>query len=511
MGELRHPSLYQINTRIWLQELAPERKASATFDDVPDSALDRISELGFDWVWLLGVWQTGPAGRAVSRSQPQWRQEFQALLPDLTDQDICGSPFAIRSYVVQEDFGNDDSLLHLRQRLHQRGLRLLLDFVPNHTALDHPWVYDHPEFYIQGEEADLAREPHNYYRADTRHAWRVLAHGRDPYFPGWPDTLQLNYRHAALRLAMIGELAKIAALCDGVRCDMAMLLLPDILVRTWGNASLPADGTPPVDSSFWPEAIAVVKRKYPPFVFLAEAYWDLEWELQQQRFDYTYDKRYYDLLHAQDAAGVRSHLRADLGFQNKSVHFLENHDEPRAAGVFPEPVHRAAALLTYLVPGMRFFHEGQLEGRRLRTSVHLRRRPQEPIDFVLQKFYRELLECLQRPEVRDGHWQLLECRPAWKDNPTFERFLAFSWESGQASGVRQPPDGNWLLVTVNHGPVQSQCYVSLPAARLRGKTFLLRDVLSPARYERNGDELAQRGLYLDMPAWGYHVFDMVEL
>ena len=114
---------------------------------------------------------------------------------------------------------------------------------------------------------------------------------------------------------------------------MAMLLLPDVIQRTWGDRSRPADGTAPIDVSFWPEAIRAVRGEHPGFLFMAEVYWDLEWDLQQQGFDYTYDKRLYDRLHGRDAAGVRGHLCADAEFQHRSVRFLENHDEPRAAAV----------------------------------------------------------------------------------------------------------------------------------------------------------------------------------
>jgi hypothetical protein len=375
----------------------------------------------------------------------------------------------------------------------------MLDFVPNHTALDHPWAHDHPEFYVHGSDEDLGREPGNYVRVSTRLGTRVLAHGKDPYFPGWPDTLQVNYRHPGLRQAMRDVLGRIAGQGDGVRCDMSMLVLPDVIARTWGTRSQPADGTVPVDEPFWPEAISHVRGAKPDFTFMAEAYWDLEWALQQQGFDYTYDKRMYDRLHAQDAGAVRGHLRAAPDFQRKSVRFLENHDEPRAAAAFPPPVHRAAAVLAFLVPGMRFLHEGQRSGRRLRASNHLRRRTPEPVDVELREFYDRLLACVRRPEVRGGEWTLLACQSAWPDNPTWDRFLAYSWEA----------EGHRLLVAVNYGPTQGQCYVSLAFPDLSGRTWRLRDLLNPRlTYERAGGDLATRGLYLDLPAWGHHVFDV---
>lgn len=491
-----YPTLYQINTRIVLGELSPR----ATLDDMPDALLDRLAALGIDVVWMLGVWQTGAASRQVSRTQPDWRQGYPKDLPDVKDEDICGSPFAVQDYKVHRDFGGEAALARLRQRLHERGLRLLLDFVPNHTALDHPWTQTHPEFYIAGTEADLAREPHNWQRIVSGSRSLIVAHGRDPYFPGWPDTLQLNYRHAGLRAAMRDELLHIAERCDGVRCDMAMLLLSDVFLKTWGDKAHPADASAPVDEPFWPDALAAVRSRHPDFLLMAEVYWDLEWVLQQQGFAYTYDKRLYDRLRERKAGPVRAHLNAPLSFQNHCARFLENHDEQRAAAVFPWEVHRPAALLTYLTPGLRFFHEGQWEGRHAHASIHLARRRVEGIDAAVQAFYERLLECLRRTQVRQGRWSLHTCRPAWQGNPTVDQFVAFGWESG--------PEPR-LLGAINFGPARGQCYVELPFPEWHDKQVVLRDLLSTARYERAGDELASRGLYLDLAAWGYHLFEVV--
>ena len=365
MGTPRHPSLYQINTRVWLTALAQSLGRPATLDDIPDAELDRLAGMGFDWIWFLSVWQTGAAGQRVSRANPEWRHEFQETLPDLREDDIAGSGFAITGYDVHDQLGGDAALARLRERLRARGLRLLLDFVPNHTGMDHPWVEAHPEYYVQGTDDDLARAPQNYTRLQGAHGGRVFAYGRDPYFAGWPDTLQLNYANPATQEAMIATLVKIAGQCDGVRCDMAMLVLPDVFERTWGLRAEP----------FWPRATARVREQAPGFCFMAEVYWDLEWTLQQQGFDYTYDKRLYDRLREGHARPIREHFHADLDYQNKMARFLENHDEPRAAATFPPGAHEAAAVITFLSPGLRFFHQGQFEGRRKRISPHLVRGP----------------------------------------------------------------------------------------------------------------------------------------
>jgi hypothetical protein len=484
-----HPSLYQVNTRVWLTRLSETLGRPATLDDIPDAELDRLAAMGFDWIWLLSVWRTGPAARRISRANPEWRHEFQQTLPDLREDDIAGSGFAITGYTVHSDLGGDRALARIRQRLRDRGLRLMLDFVPNHTAPDHPWVEEQPEYYVAGTDSDLAQAPQNYTRVKLRHGDRVLAFGRDPYFAGWPDTLQLDYSNPATQEAMQGELLRIAGQCDGVRCDMAMLVLPDVFERTWGRRA----------PLFWPETTARVRERVPGFCFMAEVYWDLEWTVQHQGFDYAYDKRLYDRLREGHARPVREHFHAGVDYQNKLARFLENHDEPRAAATFSPEIHRVAAVITFLSPGLRFFHQGQFEGRKARISPHLVRAPFEPVDAELQRFYDRLLSVLRLPVVRQGRWQLLECVPAWDGNGSADGFLAFAW---QAVGERS------LLVTANYSPNQGQCYVRLPFEDLRGRSVRFTDLMGPADYEREGNNVASRGLYLDVAPWSFHVFDL---
>jgi len=449
MGTPAYPALYQLNTRVYLTARSRDLGRPATLDDLPDAELDRIAGLGFDWLWLLSVWRTGEAAREVSLANAAWRQEFEATLPGLTDADIGGSGFAIAGYTVAPSLGGDAALARLRERMAVRGLRLMLDFVPNHMALDHPWTVDRPERFVGGTEAQLLREPGNWTTVVTSSGRRrVIAHGRDPYFPGWPDTVQLDYSSEDTVEAMTQEVASIAARCDGVRCDMAMLLLPDVFERTWGRAAL----------RFWPAASARARAVQPGFVLMAEVYWDLEAAMLAQGFDYAYDKRLYDRLVAGPAGPVRDHLRADVAYQAHLARFLENHDEPRAAAALPGERGQAAALVAFLTPGLRFFHQGQLEGFRVRISPHLVRGPDEPADGELAHFYGGLLATLRDPLVRDGTWRLLDALPAWDGNPTADGFVAFAWRLGERR----------LVVAVNLGATQGQCYLRDPLDELRG-------------------------------------------
>jgi hypothetical protein len=291
---------------------------------------------------------------------------------------------------------------------------------------------------------------------------------------------------------MQSELLRIATQCDGVRCDMAMLILPDIFERTWGVSMAP----------FWPEAVAAVRRESPEFFFLAEVYWDLEWTLQQQGFNACYDKRLYDRLREGAAGPVRDHLKAGLDYQDRLARFLENHDEPRVAATFAEGPHQAAAVISFLSPGLRFFHQGQLEGCQRRVSPHLIRAPQEPVAPALAEFYRRLLHALRSPVVRNGQWALLEVGPACGGNPTAGNFLAFSWTAD---------DGARRLVVVNYSAHPAQAYVRWPWPDARESQWRLTDQLGPEVYDRPAIDLQRYGLYLDVPAWQVHLFEVVEI
>ena len=366
----------------------------------------------------------------------------------------------------------------------------MLDFVPNHTAPDHPWVRTRPDYYVQGDAAAIADSPQNYLQTETAQGSRILAHGRDPNYPGWPDTLQLDYTNRELQAAQIATLLSLAAQCDGVRCDMAMLQLPEVFQRTWGIAPEP----------FWPKATAAVRTTHPGFVFMAEVYWDLEWTLQQQGFDYCYDKRLYDRLKEGAVIPIRDHMRSGLDYQDKLVRFLENHDEPRAAAEFPWPQHRAAAAITFLSPGLRFFHQGQCEGARVRVPVHLCRGPAEPANQDCVAFYGALLRTLKQHDAfRHGAWSLIDPQPAWPGNASSEAFVAYVWASDA---------GSRYVVVVNYASSQGQCYVRLPFPELHGREARLSDIMGTESYVRDGSDIIGRGLYIDHAPWQVNVFEV---
>jgi len=482
----RYPTIYEINTWVWLSDLSEKSGTSTDLSSVPSVDWDAIARLGFDAVWLMGVWERSPAGIAIANRNSNLLNDFRRALPDFRVEDNVGSPYCIRGYVVDKHFGGAKGLAIARRELAKRGMKLVLDFVPNHVAPDHPWVAEHPEYFIRGNADDARNDPGSYIELHGS----VCACGRDPYFPAWPDVLQLNAFQPGLRQAVIETISSIASQCDAIRCDMAMLFLNAIFKRTWGQRA----GQQPT-TEYWADVISAIKKAYPGFLFVAEAYWDLEWELQQNGFDFCYDKRLYDRLKHDNAESVRLHLCADLAYQQKLIRFLENHDEPRAAATFSLPKEQAAAAAISSLPGARLFHEGQFEGRKVRVPVFLGRRPTEPADTAIQGLYERLLAAINAPIFRDGEWKLCG-RSGWPDNPSFQNLVAWSWVK----------DDDRRLIMVNLSDSALQARVQVPWGEAQGETWLLKDALSDVSYDRNGDEMLSPGLYVELGPWNCNFF-----
>ena len=499
LRQISHPVIYEVNTRILLRELSASEGGKVTLGTIPDRVIDEWAGYGFHAVWMMGAWDSGPQGVAIAREHKGLRKVYQEVLPGYTDDDVIGSPYAVHAYKVPVSYGGEKGLKTLRARLAQREIGLILDYIPNHTARDHAWVEEHPEYYIRGEEGEEKSKPDIYFRTGTVHGDMTLAFGRDPAYAGWTDTAQLNPLHPGARAAMTDTLQRIAGMCDGVRCDMAMLVMSGVFERTWGERSRPVEVVPAV-GEFWKDAIDAGKKANPFFIFIAEAYWNLEWDLQQLGFDYTYDKTLYDRLLHEGAGSVRDHLRAESDFQRRSLRFIENHDELRAARAMPSELWQyAAACITATIPGMVLFHDGQFEGRMVKLPVQLARRPEENVVQRTKSFYKRLLLVINSSVFQNGSWRLLMPRAAWQDNHTWHNFLTYCWQE-KSVGIR--------LVVINYAPHSGQGYVDVPLEEIEGNLVEFRDLLGGAAYTRDKASIGSRGMYFDLPPYGVHIFEV---
>ncbi len=480
-----NPVVHEIFTWVWLADLSAFAGRPVTLAEVPDSVWDDVARPGIDAVWLMGVWQRSPEGARIAATNQAMRGDAERALPGLVDTDIVGSAYCIRDYTVDAHLGGDEGLAVARARLAERGVRLVLDFVPNHVAPDHAWTRSHPEYFVQGTSDDLARDPVSFIEVEET----VLACGRDPYFPAWPEVIQFEASRADVRRAATDIVSSIADRCDGVRCDMAMLVLDDVFARTWGERATGPDD----DRGYWRPLIDTVRASHPDFVFWAEAYWDLEPVLVEQGFDACYDKRLYDrIVHREPPGSIRAHFGADASYQHHMLRFVENHDEPRAASVLSGPAHRAALASVMTLPGVALLHDGEADGRQLRTPVTLGRRSIETTDRELRSFVDRLLAALSGG-LRRGTWQLASVE-GWPDNRSHERLMAWTWTQ---------PDARYL-VAVNLSDERADGMVRLPWTDLAG-TCTLVDLLSGAVFVRDGNDISSSGLYVALDPDAVHL------
>jgi hypothetical protein len=488
-----NPRIYEINTWVWLTTLSQKYERPITLFNVPDEVLDQLSNYQINAVWLMGVWFRGKSTRA---SALNYIHEYRSVLPDVTEKDIAGSAYAIAAYEVEEALGGRTGLAVFREQLAARGLKLILDYIPNHTGLDHRWLKEHPDYYIQADKKWMEKAKGEFFKISLeKDDALVIAHGRDPYFPGWIDTAQLNAYSEEYRKATVATLSTMATMADGVRCDMAMLMLNGVFKHTWGWLH-PAMEAPAVE--FWDDIIPLVKEKSPNFLFIAEAYWNLNHVLLRQGFDYTYDKTLYDRVLSRDVNGLRTHLSAEYSFLNRQVRFIENHDEKRASDTLGLESSRPAAVLITTLPGATLLHDGQFSGRKMKLPVHLSRQSYEREYPALKQFYKRLLDEVNDDMYRYGEWRMFDCYSACEGCRGENNLLTYGWRY----------DDEMRLIVLNLSGEWSQGAIDLGAwaDRIRDHDWVLLDTLHRSYIDENGDSVAELGLYVDMEPHQAHIY-----
>ena len=484
-----HPHLYEINTWVWLEQLSAKHGRAIHLGDVPDTEWDAIAKRGFDVVWLMGVWQRSPESRRITLEDPTNFQRYDRALPGWQLDDVIGSPYAVTAYVPDPRIGTWEGLDRARQKLRDRGIALFLDFVGNHTALDHPWTQEHPEFYVQGTQQQFRADPGSFYVAQTPKGTFFLALAKDPYFPPWKDVAQLNHFSPQMRAAQIADLQTIASHCDGVRCDMAMLHLRDIFSGIWGRFLA---NVPPPKTEFWTDVHAAV----PSLILLAEAYWGTGQRLLDLGFSFVYDKDFYDAVRDIRIDEVRNRLAAPVEVQSHLARFLENHDEPRSADVFGTQRLPSVGTLMGTVPGMRFYYQGELEGCEPHLPITLRAPANAPPDEFCQLFYNQILNISKDDAFHHGQWRLLAISP--ERDATAANIVTYEWRS----------EKSWKVAAVNLAADASQGRIQFGDSFLADRDYIFYDQLHDVRYPRKGAELHGVGLFVRLEGYQAHLFDV---
>ncbi len=485
----QNPHLYEINTWCWLEQLSAKLGRNITLAEVPDAEWDVLAQKGFDIVWLMGVWQRSAISRQIDLDDDAFRANYDKILPGWTPSEVTGSPYSVAQYTPDPRIGRWSDIDVVREKLHARKMALFLDFVGNHTALDHPWIKSHPEYYVQGTAADDQKNPASFYKVDFPQGAVYFALGKDPYFPPWKDVAQLNHFHPGMRAAHLADLKTIASHCDGIRCDMAMLQLNDIFGKLWQPF---LSGVKPPAQEFWSEARAAV----PELIMLAEAYWGTEQRLLDLGFSFVYDKSLYDSVRDENISDVRARLSVPAENQSHLARFLENHDEARCAAVFGKQRVSSVATLMGTLPGLRFYHQGELEGRQIHQPIELGRFPVEPADPEIAAIFQKILAFTKGGAFHNAQWSLLPINAEGDISP--DGLIAYEWRSSDV----------WKIVVVNLLAGTSQGRIPLGGRVAADKQYVLYDELNDVRYARSGAELHTVGLFVQRNGFQAHLFDV---
>ncbi|MDR3667237.1 MAG: alpha-amylase family glycosyl hydrolase [Ignavibacteriaceae bacterium] len=486
-----NPKLYEINTRVWLKKIGKK------LSDLPFTFFSDLAQKGINIVWLMGLWKTSPNIVSKYCFTPDLINSYDKALKGWKKEDVIGSPYAIDEYDVNPEIGTWGDLVELRKRLNNIGIKLILDFVPNHFSIDSSILEANPDIFLQVDEELLQKDPFTFFRSQYNPG-TILAHGRDPLFPAWQDTVQVNYFSINAREYLCNILLKLVEVCDGLRCDMAMLPLNNVFYNTWMGVLNKSNLKRP-SNEFWDIAIKKVKEKNNDFIFLAEAYWDLEWDLQQLGFNYTYDKRLTDRLVSGYLPDVIAHLKADKDFQNKSVRFIENHDEPRAVSKFGKFRSLAAATVIGTIQGMKFYYDGQFDGKKIRLPVQLGREPEEKISNTVNRYYEKLLNITKQDIFILGNWELLEPITAGNGNLSYQNFLAWQWSYKTER----------TLVIINYSEITSQCRIKIDSVSNRA-IFNMFDLLNGKDFDRLVSEIKSPGLFIELKGYASHILTFSE-
>ena len=489
---MKNTNLYEINTRIWLKRYSSEEN-TATLKDVPKEYWVNLKSLGMDYVWLMGIWKTNDTVVKEYCFEPGLVSEYNKALKNFKVEDVIGSPYSIDKYELNPQVGSLEELIELKEYLNSIGIKLILDFVSNHFSAHSSLTESNPELFLTANEVFFKRDSHTYFRSKYDEN-RYFAHGRDPFFPAWQDTVQLNYFNLDTRRFMIDTLIDLTKLCDGVRCDMAMLSLNNVFDNTWSGILNYGNYEKP-QTEFWKDCISEIKSIQNDFLFIGEAYWDLEWELQRLGFDFTYDKKLLDRLKVGQISEIKGHLMAEQEFQRKSVRFIENHDEERAISLFGQDKLKAAAIIMSTIPGMKLYHDGQFLGKKNKIPVQLGREPIEGKNDCIEQLYSKLLNIINDDIFRSGNWDLVKSQPAWVESKSFSNFLIWSISFKERK----------RLIIINFSREVSQCRINLDLKNYPPK-FKLKDILNSKTYFRKTDEVTSEGLFVELGPYKSHIF-----
>ncbi len=421
------------NTYVWMFQLSQKYGRPIThLDQIPDEELDQLARWGFTGLWFIGIWERSPASQRIKQM--------------MGNPEAVASAYSIFEYRIADDLGGEPALQNLRERAWRRGIRLTSDMVPNHMAIDSPWVIEHPDWFISLDHSpfpsysfngpDFSWDPrvgifleeHYYTRTDAAVVFKRLDrwtgdekyiyHGNDGTSFPWNDTAQLNYLNPDVREAVIETILHVARQFPVIRFDAAMTLTKKHFQRLWfpepgtggaipsraehGMTKAEFDALMPEE--FWREVVDRVAVEAPNTLLLAEAFWLMEgYFVRTLGMHRVYNSAFMNMLRDEDNAKYRAVMKNTIEFDpeilKRYVNFMNNPDERTAIDQFGKgDKYFGVCTLMVTLPGLPMFGHGQIEGYSEKYGMEYKRAywDEHPDMELIQRHEREIFPLLDR-------------------------------------------------------------------------------------------------------------------
>jgi glycosidase len=553
------PSLVLLakNAFVWLDQLTKKYgRPISRLDMIPDEELDDLARWGFSGLWLIGLWERSAASKRVKqlRGNP----------------DAVASAYSLFDYQIAGDLGGEESYQRLRDRAWRRGVRLASDMVPNHMGIDSRWVIEHPDWFISLEyspfpsytfngpnlswdnRVGIYLEDHYYNNTDAAVVFkrvdfwsgqeRYIYHGNDGTSMPWNDTAQLDYLKPEVREAVIQTILQVARKFPVIRFDAAMTLAKKHYQRLWfpepgTGGAIPSraehgltreqfDAAIPIE--FWREVVDRVAQEVPDTLLLAEAFWLMEgYFVRTLGMHRVYNSAFMNMLRDEKNAEYRLVMKNTLEFDpeilKRYVNFMNNPDERTAVDQFGKSdKYFGVCVLMATLPGLPMFGHGQVEGYTEKYGMEYRRAywDEQPDASLVERHQRDIFPLLRKrylfADVRDfllydffapeGH--VIEDVFAYSNRAGNERSLiiyhnkfatAKGWIYKSAAYSLKTDGGERMLVQRHLGE-------GLGLENSENMFTIFRDQISGLEYIRENREIHEKGIYVELEAYKYHVF-----
>ena len=546
------------HTYVWLHQLSRKYQRPITrLDQIPDAELDTLARWGFSGLWLIGLWERGPASRRIKQMSG--------------NPEAVASAYSVLEYEIAADLGGPAALQNLKERAWRRGIRLASDMVPNHVSIDSKWVVEHPQWFISLDHSPfpsytfngpdlswdgrvgIVLEDHYYSRTDAAVVFKrvdrwtgsetYIYHGNDGTMMPWNDTAQLNYLLPEVREAVIQTILHVARQFPVIRFDAAMTLAKLHYQRLW----FPEPGTGGAIPSradhgmtreqldelmpeeFWREVVDRVAAEAPDTLLLAEAFWLMEgYFVRTLGMHRVYNSAFMNMLRDEDNAKYRSVMKNTMEFDpeilRRYVNFVNNPDERTAVEQFGKgDKYFGICTMMATLPGLPMFGHGQIEGFAEKYGMEYQRAywDEEPdADFVRRHEW-EIAPLLHRRHLFAGVDNFLLYDFFAPEGHVNEDVFAYSNRAGDERTLvvyhnKFATARGWIRTSAAYSVktgegdrrrlVQRSLSEGLGLHAEDDYFTIFRDQVAGLEYIRGSRELAEKGLYVELHAYQRNVF-----